>query len=143
MVSMPYHLFVQYVTVRLVAEIKLENQIVVPTMHVQVLWLSPVGKFSNELYFWLANTLFYIILLWMGFEEMGELGSHFKLAEMYIREAIVRGRFELRLTMLQHAAFKHMFPYRPRVLMEQLMQRITKTPSDRRFHILQLNKIGQ
>eukprot|EP01052_Picozoa_sp_SAG31_P001715 SAG31_NODE_58_length_29669_cov_20.244978_6_plen_139_part_00 len=44
--------------------------------------------------------------------------------------------------MLQHGAFKKIFPYRPRILMQQLMQRITKTSAHRRFHIHQLNKIG-
>lgn len=35
-----------------------------------------------------------------------------------------------------------MFPYRPRVLMEQIMQRVTKTSAHRRHHILKLNRIG-
>ena len=53
------------------------------------------------------------------------------------------GRFELRLKMVQHAAFKKLFPYRPRVLMQQLMLRITKTGAARRHHILQMNAIGR
>ena len=49
----------------------------------------------------------------------------------------------LRLKMVQHAAFKKLFPYRPRVLMQQLMLRITKTGAARRHHILQMNAIGR
>lgn len=37
----------------------------------------------------------------MLLEELIEMSGHYEKADLYIREAIVRGRFELRLTMLQ------------------------------------------
>ena len=41
------------------------------------------------------------------------------------------------------AAFKGLFPYRPRVLMRQISRRINSTPIERRHHIARLNTIGR
>ena len=78
----------------------------------------------------------------MIIEELIDMKFHIERADVYIKEAIVRGRFEMRLKMLQHGAFKNLFPYRPRVLMAQITTRIMNTHADRRHHILLMNDIG-
>ena len=92
--------------------------------------------------FWLSNALFYLIMCYMILDELNDMKHAYNHSDIYIREAIVRGRFEVRLVMLQHAAFKKLFPYRPRVLMSQIMHRVTQTSIHRRHHIDNLNKIG-
>eukprot|EP01052_Picozoa_sp_SAG31_P001716 SAG31_NODE_58_length_29669_cov_20.244978_7_plen_91_part_00 len=44
--------------------------------------------------FWIANMLFYLFLLYMVIDELVEMRGHIVLTEIYIREAIVRGKTE-------------------------------------------------
>ena len=59
-----------------------------------------------------------------------------------LEEALELARFELRYQILQQAAFKNLFAYRPRVLMKQIEGRVRKVKVERTHHITALNRIG-
>jgi hypothetical protein len=130
-----------YVNVRLVVEIGVADQVYVPNKHFRVLAMKTLADFPDIDV--VIEMLFMILLGYQVLEDIYSYGAKMMNVELYIRENIVRGRFELRLKMLEQAAFKGLFPYRPRVLMRQLSRRINSAPADRRHHVERLNRIGR
>eukprot|EP01047_Picozoa_sp_COSAG01_P050913 COSAG01_NODE_5194_length_4419_cov_6.478752_6_plen_317_part_00 len=51
-------------------------------------------------------------------------------------------RYELRIKILQQSAFNDLFPYRPRVLMDQLSESLKACKEDRTHQIRRLNLLG-
>eukprot|EP01052_Picozoa_sp_SAG31_P017842 SAG31_NODE_1239_length_9169_cov_18.922492_6_plen_84_part_00 len=56
--------------------------------------------------------------------EFSELLQQCRRAKSFLQEALIEQKFRLRLKILEYAAFKGLFPYRPRVLMMQVAPRV-------------------
>ena len=126
-----------YVNVRLVMEIGVDHGMFIPTRHVRIVWLTnwPEYKVAFEV-------LFFMMLLLLGLENIFFWIRQIWGAEEALEEALELARFQLRYQILQQAAFKSLFAYRPRVLMKQIEEKVRKVKSDRTHHIAALNKLG-
>jgi hypothetical protein len=129
-----------YVAVRLVLEYGPEHGGFICSKHVRIFVLNEWPDFVVML-----EMTFYSILFMLIARDVRELLQLVSEAQQQLKDHIVRLRFQLRLHILQHAAFASMFQYRPRVLMGQIALRLNdpKLRDDRRFHIEQLNAIGK
>jgi hypothetical protein len=131
--------FNAYVTTRLVIEIGLDHQLWIPAKHISVIY--PHAWDSNSTFF--SDVMFWILLFCLILQDLGVLWCIIRDSNVYLRELVVERRFDLRLKMVQHAGFKGLHAYRPRVLMSQISKRVNMVPASRAHHIGQLNEIGK
>ena len=54
-----------------------------------------------------------------------------------------QAKFELQFEICRQAAFKSIFAYRPKALLEQLKLKVSAVPAERKFHISELNRLGK
>lgn len=59
------------------------------------------------------------------------------------QENMAVAKFELQFEICRQAAFKNVFAYRPKALLEQLKEKVNGTPAARKFHISELNRLGK
>ena len=126
-----------YVNVRLTLELGLDHGLFIPTRHVRLVRLTAFPEYVVAF-----EVMFYILLLVLGVENIWFWITQIYGAEEALEEALELARFELRYQILQQAAFKNLFAYRPRVLMKQIEQKVRKVKMERTHHIAALNKLG-
>jgi hypothetical protein len=128
-----------YVTTRLVIEIGSDHQLWIPAKHISVVYPH---AWDNNLTFF-SDVMFWLLLFSLVVQDLWVIWVAIRDSNVHLRELVVEKRFDLRLKMVQHAGFKGLFAYRPRILMSQISRRITASPANRAHHINQLNSIGR
>ena len=126
-----------YVNVRLTLEMGLDHGLLIPTRHVRLVRLTSWPEYAV-----VFEVMFYMVLLFLGLENIWFYVTQIFGAEEALEEALELARFELRYQILQQAAFKNLFAYRPRVLMKQIESKVRKVKMERTHHITALNKLG-
>ena len=126
-----------YIGVRLVMEIGLDHGLFIPTKHVKLIWLQSYPDQSV-----IVEYLFYTFLFMLLGGCVKQFIRMMQDAPLQAKENIVAARFRLRVKILQHGAFTKLFPYRPRVLMQQIIEKLQSADESRRFFIAELNAIG-
>eukprot|EP01052_Picozoa_sp_SAG31_P030355 SAG31_NODE_3107_length_4667_cov_4.409807_4_plen_220_part_00 len=129
-----------YVNVRLLVEVGLDTGVVLPWHHIRMFWMHDPRKFHASLAFEFAYFIMVFILI---LDEIMQFCQSYSLSETILREKKIEARMQLRLQMLQKAAFQGLFPYRPRVLMMQVAKRLAQVDPERKQHIANLNAIGR